>query len=509
MADEAAISGSAGEREQADLLESFGYKQELARDMGRFSSFAASFSGVSITTSMFLLLPFLLTQAGSAGLWTWILSSVGVFLVALVFADLVGRIPVSGYAYQWSSRLSNARFGWFVATAGLIGFGVGCAGTIYGVTPFFLDEFGISVTTTSNIVGAIVMTALVTVVNINGIKLVERLNNAAVVTELASSLVVGVALLIYAVIEHPHPASYLFHQQTGAHGAYFGSFILAFLVGAFTYAAWELPADLAEETQDAPNVAARTMLTSIAAVSVAGLVLLVSYIYASPNLATTASDSVPVLSILQYQWGSTAKDIINVLFLVGFLATSMMIMTGAARLLFSLARDNMAPFSPQFRRVSKRHNVPHVAIIGVAIFSVLMFSIPALISSSALSYVLGTASVGYNLVYLLVACLFIVKARRGTLPRSFGRFSLGRWAEPVGWAAALWQLFLIGTLTLPKINQKVGLTTLGMFAVTLVWYLLHVRPKTATGEAGPPGGGIELPSAGIPDAAAIAEPAEI
>ena len=57
----------------------------------------------------------------------------------------------------------------------------------------------------------------------------------------------------------------------------------------------------------------------------------------------------------------------------------------------------------------------------------------------------------------------------------------------MGWIAALWQLFLIGTLTLPKINQEIGLTTLGMFAVALVWYLIHVRPKTGSGEAGPPG----------------------
>jgi amino acid transporter len=233
-------------------------------------------------------------------------------------------------------------------------------------------------------------------------------------------------------------------------------------------------------------------------------VLLVSYIYASPNIATTAGESVPVLSILQYQWGSTAKEIINVLFLVGFLATSMVILTGAARLLFSLSRDNMAPFSRQFRRVSKRHQVPHFAIIGVSIFAVLMFTIPALISSKALSYVLGTASVGYNLVYLLMSALFVVMVRRGTLPRSFGRFSLGRWAEPVGWAATIWQLFLIGTLTLPKINQNIGLTTLGMFAVAAVWYLVHVRPRTLSGEAGPPGR--DVPQA---IATAIPETAEI
>ena len=65
-----------------------------------------------------------------------------------------------------------------------------------------------------------------------------------------------------------------------------------------------------------------------------------------------------------------------------------------------------------------------------------MFAIPAKISSTALSYVVGTAAVGYNLVYLLVAGMFVYKVRKRSLPPSFGRFTLGRWAQPVGWAAA-------------------------------------------------------------------------
>jgi hypothetical protein len=105
--------------------------------------------------------------------------------------------------------------------------------------------------------------------------------------------------------------------------------------------------------------------------------------------------------------------------------------------------------------------------------------------------------VGYNLVYLFVGAMFIAKVRSGTLPRSFGRFTLGRWAEPVAWAATLWQLFLIGTLTLPKVNQKVGLTTLAMFGVALIWYLVHVVPKTKSGEAGPANAGT-LPAPTVP-----------
>jgi amino acid transporter len=31
--------------------------------------------------------------------------------VALVLAELAGRMPISGYAYQWTSRLMNSHYG--------------------------------------------------------------------------------------------------------------------------------------------------------------------------------------------------------------------------------------------------------------------------------------------------------------------------------------------------------------------------------------------------------------
>ena len=472
-------------RSQADVLATFGYEQELDRAMGTFSSFAVSFSGVSITAAIFLTISFVFTHAGSAGIWAWPISSVGVLLVGLVFADLVGRIPVAGYAYQWSSRLTNARFGWFVAVCGLIGFAVGCAGTIYGVTPYFMSEFGINDTVNAQILCAAVLAVIVMMINVFGIRLASRLNNIAVITELIGGVGISIAILITALIKHPHNVGFLFKQQPGASGGYFGAFILAFLLGAFTYAAWELPADMAEETKDAPNIAAKTMLMSLVAVAIAGMLLLIGYSYAAPSVGAIANSSTPILDVINYQWGNTAKDIIDILFLISFVAVCLVIMAGAARLLYSLARDNMSPLSKVFSQVSDRFRTPHWALIGVTIFSFGMFAIPAKISSTALSYVVGTAAVGYNLVYLLVAGMFVYKVRKRSLPPSFGRFTLGRWAEPVGWAALIWQVFLVCTLTLPNINQAVGWTTLAMIGVGGIWYIVYVHGATGRGEAGP------------------------
>ncbi len=88
-------------------LSHFGYKQELSRALGKFSSFAVSFSGVGISAGIFITLPVIWASSGTLGIWSWLPSSVGALLVGLIFADLVGRLPIAGYAYQWSTRLSN------------------------------------------------------------------------------------------------------------------------------------------------------------------------------------------------------------------------------------------------------------------------------------------------------------------------------------------------------------------------------------------------------------------
>ena len=86
-------------------LARFGYRQELNRELGWFSSFALSFSIVAVTTGLFATYGAGLQTAGPAFIWTWPIVGVGQFLLAMVFAKLSRRIPLSGSAYQWTREL--------------------------------------------------------------------------------------------------------------------------------------------------------------------------------------------------------------------------------------------------------------------------------------------------------------------------------------------------------------------------------------------------------------------
>ena len=69
--------------EDSNDLAGFGYRQELDRTLGSFSSFAAGFSYISIMTGMFQMFYLGYSAGGGSFIWSWPMVFVGQFLVAL------------------------------------------------------------------------------------------------------------------------------------------------------------------------------------------------------------------------------------------------------------------------------------------------------------------------------------------------------------------------------------------------------------------------------------------
>src|SRR5712671_3960445 len=92
-------------RDEADLAR-FGYKQELRRTLGVFSSFAVAFSYISPSTGIFTLFALGLTTIGGVFIWSWPIVAIGQFLIALTFAEVASHFPVAGSVFQWAKYLS-------------------------------------------------------------------------------------------------------------------------------------------------------------------------------------------------------------------------------------------------------------------------------------------------------------------------------------------------------------------------------------------------------------------
>src|SRR2546429_356012 len=183
--------GSSQEAADAHDLAGFGYKQELKRILGVYSSFAVAFSYISPSTGIFTLFaPIGLAIAGPFFFWSWPLVALGQFIIALNFAEVSSHFPVAGSVYQWTKYLSNRAYswmtGWVYLFAGILTV-TGVVATVPGLVLIpLLNNLGIGIENIprNQVIIALLVLASTTILNIFGVRLVALINNTGVVFEI-------------------------------------------------------------------------------------------------------------------------------------------------------------------------------------------------------------------------------------------------------------------------------------------------------------------------------------
>ena len=160
-------------------------------------------------------------------------------------------------------------------------------------------------------------------------------------------------------------------------------------------------------------------------------------------------------------------------------------MATASRLVYSLARDNMLPFSAFLKQVNVRHRTPGKATFLVwilaCLFTVAVRRLELITSISAVAGYLGYSGI-------LTATLLSRKAAGQA-----AGFTLGRWRRPVQWAALVWVLCVAAALTIPETNvadmaetRLPAKSTLAGLLLGALLYFLLIRKRIRKGTAGPP-----------------------
>jgi amino acid transporter len=463
----------------------FGYSQQLKRSIRSFSSFALSFSLISMTTGIFAGFGFAIRQTGPAAVWSWILVAAGQLLVALVLAELSAYYPLSGYGYQWTSRLMNPHFGFFVGWMLLLQFMTGFPGICSAIGQYaeavVAPGSGLPVSPKWIALGLVTCAALI---HIFGIRLAAILNDAGVIAEIAGSLAVAVVLLFMFGRIHPAPAA-LFMDTTsypsGLPGGIQG-FAVSLLMGAWCLTGFEAAADLAEETHRPASVVPKAVVGSLLTSSVGGLLMLVGFLLAMPNLRAAQESSTPLSDILLARFGPGITRGVMLVVFVSIFACALASLASATRLLFSMARDNMLPASSWLKRVDPVHRTPMNCIVLVWFISCLVIlgleRLEIITSISAVATYIGYAGI-------------ILAAMRGLSGRpAASGFGLGRWRTVVGRTALVWVVCLLAALTIPVADPAVGRlpskVTMGVLAMGAIIYYLLLRSRIQRAEAGPP-----------------------
>jgi amino acid transporter len=472
--------------EEEEILAKAGYRPELRRSLRFFSMFAIAFSIISITTGIFLNYAFGLSYWGPASIWTWPIVGVGNLMIALVVAELGTRIPLAGYAYQWSSRLVNSTYGWFVGFAGLLYMSVGGGAIMLGVaSPLLLSEFNVNSPSPRLVLFvALVLMILPVFINIISIQVAARVNNIAVFTEILGTVVFGVLLFVlWAVKSKPSPygASILTNTTSTLHNPTIYAFALAGLLGAFTLVGFELAADMSEDAVNPRRSVPRGVIWAVAGSAVLGMIALIGFTIAIPDLKTVESAPLPLLVIAGY-WLPSWLVKVFIAFVIFSMFAILVVGAGAqARLAYSMARDNMLPISGVLKKVNPRTQTPIVALLVFAVVDIAVTWYGYLQASAFATLVGATAIIPYIIYFLITAAYAFKRRQLDSLP---GLFSLGRWAWPVIIFVLVYSALIIFVLSVPAPFHSADKVVAYGAGLALLWYVAGLVWRLRRGTAG-------------------------
>ncbi len=337
------------------------------------------------------------TIAGPSAILGWVLGSIIILTLALVHAELAGLFPVSGgtsrFPHYAFGSFAGATFGWasylqaatvapievlaaiqylstahwarnffhFTPAAG------GAGGTLHGV----------------GYLAAAIMLAFFVVVNIVGIRMFARINNAIT----SWKVLIPIITIFVLLIGHFHGSNFG-HAGGGffVHGSAVKSILLTLPAGIiFSLLGFEQAVQLGGEAKNPEKDLARAVILSMLIGGAVYILIQIAFLGAMPTnvlkanggwtgLATSTSavsnqlHAGPFFTLASIAGISWLATVLRIDAVVSPGGTGLMYETSSARLSFGLSRNGFLP--PAFERVN-RERVPVFGVIVATLVGVL------------------------------------------------------------------------------------------------------------------------------------------
>jgi len=489
----------------ADLAK-FGYRQELRRALGVYSSFAVAFSYISPSTGIFTLYFLGIGLGGPAFIWSWPIVVLGQFIIALNFAEVSSHFPVVGSVYQWTKYLSNRHYSWLTGWIYLFA-GVLTVTAVDVTVPIVLIPFlnglplGLNIANdleTQRIIAVIVLIST-TALNVFGVRLVAIVNNTGVVFEILGMVIFALILLIF--YSHQSPSVVLDFSYLSVGGANpLGTFFAAMFMSLFVVYGFDTASTLAEETKNPRREAPKAVLASVIGAFIIGAIFLFATLlaipgdinkYAADAAAFKAAPPVDIITVNLPGWA--AETYLFVVFAAIYVCC-LAIQTSTIRLGFGMARDGKLPLGRVYNNVSSTLHTP----IGTCIVIGGLSAVPLLYYSGA--GLVAIAATGMIYLSYFLGNLAILIARTKGWPKETAPFKLGRWGVPVNILGLVWggsmlinflwprgssnpPLSALPNITVPDFLANVPIfeaTVVAIVVIGAVYYLIAQRGSAMT-----------------------------
>src|SRR5215468_2696508 len=519
------------EQDARDLAR-LGYAQQLFREMGGFSSFAISFSIISVLTGAVLLYGYGLKLAGPiVNTVGWPVVSVLTLCVAASMAELASAYPTAGGLYFWAFRLGGRGWAWLTAWLNMIGqvtitaginvaaatYLIGAATRIGGLpADVAVPLFGSATSWYFQLAVMVLIMIPQVLINVFGIRLTARLSDVSVWWHVGGVLVIVLALTLLGT--HHNEAKFLLRHVTttsplelasadlgGGHTApalvmadykipsplfalvpglrtlYAAAplalvFVLGLLQAQWTYTGYDASAHVAEETIMARLNSAWGVFLSVAVSAVVGYVLLLVLTLHVPDVAATvdAANAPAVLYIAYTNLDPIPAHAVAIIIGVAMWLCGLASITSMARMWYAFARDDGMPGARLLKRVHPALRTPVWAIVVTSALAVLIT-----VYAAAFSVVTSISTITLYLAYVIPIWLNWRNRRRGVgeyTTRATAPWSLGRFSPALNAVAIVWVLVISIVFALPP-NELVLWTMLVLAALIGLYWKLSARRR--------------------------------
>ncbi len=380
------------------------------------------------------------TNSGPAIAISFLIAGAACALAALCYAEFAATVPVAGSAYTFSYATLGELVAWIIGwdlvlefTVGASALAVGFSGYLSKVlagTPFEIPAELANSTDGWVDLPAIVITALVTLVLVGGIRLSSRVNQIVVAIKLAVVAIVIVAGIAYIkpgnwtpFVPASQPTSdstggfldlplitSIFGMEPAVFG--FAGVVAGAAIVFFAFIGFDVVATTAEETRNPQRNVPIGILGSLAIVT--GLYIAVSLVITGMQdyRDIDPEDPAPLATAFEAVGLNWMSDLIAVGACIGLTVVVLILMMGQSRVAFAMARDGLLP--PALAKVHPRFGTPYVVTVATG---VLVAGMSGFVSFETLGHLV---SIGTLFAFVLVSVGVVVLRRtRPDLPRAF------------------------------------------------------------------------------------------
>ena len=380
------------------------------------------------------------SNAGPAIALSFVIAGVACALAALCYAEFASTVPVAGSAYTFSYATFGELVAWIIGWDLALEFTIGSSALAVGFSGYLQEllagtafEVPASLASAENGIinlPAVVISLLVMMVLIWGIKLSSRINQVVVALKLlvvAAVIIVGIGYVDTANYTPFIPES---QPTEGASGSFSQLPLITSLLGIdpavyglagvvagasivfFAFIGFDIVATTAEEAHNPKRDVPIGILGSLAIVT--GLYMAVSLIITGMQNYTDIDpeDAAPLATAFDAVGVAWMGNLVAIGACVGLTVVVMILMLGQTRVAFAMARDGLLPTG--LAKVHPKYGTPSriTLITGLAVAAISGFV--------DLTTLANLVSIGTLFAFVLVSIGVVVLRRtRPDLPRAF------------------------------------------------------------------------------------------